>query len=379
MVRAMIWNYFNPVKIHVGRGCRHDFIMKMKGLKLLLITTQRGYHQFINDKFLKNIINNNKVTFLCSIKENPNIEDLNDNIEKLGRAKFQAIIAFGGGSVIDASKVIRLGLVNNGDYNVEEIIEQSALHTKALQVPLYVLPTTSGTGSEVTPFATVWDIKNKKKLSVCSNYTFPTEAYIDSELTDNLPNHISISTGLDSINQAAESIWNKNANPLTLDYATRSLKLSLHILKRRNINSFTKYDRDCLSEASLLAGLAISHTRTALCHSISYPLTAHFNVPHGLACAFTMPAVCSLNLSVDDGRFAQLTKNLFNSSDAKLFLQSLEEINDNLSVVKLVKSKIKSLDDLYRLKFEMTTSDRASNNLANEFSIENILYNSWNY
>ena len=96
-------------------------------------------------------------------------------------------------------------------------------------------------------------------------------------------------------------------------------------------------ERDQMAEASLLAGLAISHTRTALCHSISYPLTAHFGIPHGLACAFTMPAVCKLNLTADDGRFTSLAQALTGKSEPQALYDIFVELNEKLAVAQQVK------------------------------------------
>lgn len=136
-----------------------------------------------------------------------------------------------------------------------------------------------------------------------------------------------------------------------------------------------------MSEASLLAGLAISHTRTALCHSISYPITAHFGVPHGLACAFTMSAVLRHNLYAEDGRFAITTKllDLLSNSRPVPLLDQCITLMARLEVPSRVKRKIPSLPALKALATEMRTSVRASNNLfgATIEDLNRILAESW--
>lgn len=378
MQKISQWQFYNPVKIFAGRGSRTQLVQQLNNKALLIVTTVRGKEQFTSDKTLQNVIKNNRIMWLDSVKENPELTDLESNINQLQSIDVDAIVAFGGGSAMDAAKAIRMGLAFKDKYTLSELLVNSALCKNAEQVPLYVLSTTAGTGSEVTPFATVWNHEAKKKLSLSCDKVFPTVAITDSELTDTVPLNITISTGLDAINQAAESIWNKNANSITLTIATRSLKLSLAALPILAEGKGGRAERDQMSEASLLAGLAISHTRTALCHSISYPLTAHFGVPHGLACAFTMPEVCKLNLSADDGRFTSLAHELTGKQDLKDLYEVFINLNTRLNVAKKVQAYIPKLDALIALKSEMYNPSRAANNLVTleESDLVNILKNS---
>ena len=133
--------------------------------------------------------------------------------------------------------------------------------------------------------------------------------------------------------------------------------------------------RDKMSKCSLLAGLCISQTRTALCHSISNPITLHFGVPHGLACAFSMPDVLKLNLTDDDGRLQNLQKFLgFSDIHAEF-----KKLNKLLQVNERIKKYVPNLKNLLKLSKEMYTSERANNNLVevNIGTIERILKTSW--
>lgn len=375
----MRWDFHNPVKIFLGRGCRQRILGQLQNKVVLVVTTKRGRQQLNQDKWLGELSKNDRNIWVDTVQENPDIMDLQQKIDLYKHEAIDAILAFGGGSAMDAAKALRLGVAWKGKRCLAELLHQPELHAEVSQAPLYALPTTAGTGSEVTPFATVWNHDNKQKLSLASDLVFPTAAYIDSELTDTVPVSVTLSTGLDAINQAAESVWNKNANPITLACATRALKLALPALPLLIEGKGSEQERDALAEASLLAGLAISHTRTALCHSISYPLTAHFNVPHGLACAFTMPTVCALNIAADDGRFKQLALELFGESDAQLFGSQLTQLNQRLKVNEAVKGFIPDLDSLLALQAEMFTPERAGNSFAglNEQSLPKILRNAW--
>lgn len=374
------WEFYNPVKIFAGRGSRSKLPTMFKQNKLLIVTTLRGRLQFTSDPLLFELSKDNEITWIDSIKENPGLSDLQIEIDHLQNTSFDAIIAFGGGSSIDAAKTIRVGLADNcACVTLAELIEKPKLYELAQLLPLYALPTTAGTGSEVTPFATVWHHELRKKLSLAGSQIFPTVAIVDAKLIDEMPISITISTGMDTINQAAESIWNRNANSITIAYASRSLQLSLKALPILAAGKGGKIEREQMAEASLLAGIAISHTRTALCHSISYPLTAHFGVPHGLACAFTMPAVCKSNLSADDGRFKALAELLTGIPESQGLYNIFEDLNEKLNIREIVKNYIPCLEDLFMLKNEMYDPSRAVNNLV-KFDVDElckILNESW--
>lgn len=373
------WTFYNPVVLHVGRGCRKKVMALAQEASVLIVTTARGRKQAEADEVLGQFLMVcASVHWIDSVTENPDLHYLQEQIDSLRQRKFSLVIGFGGGSAIDAAKALSIGLSSKlTSFKLAELIKQPSLHETMMPLPLYILPTTAGTGSEVTPFATVWDHQNKKKLSLAGQSVFPRAAFVDADLMDGLPLEITLSTGLDAINQAAESTWNKNANPLTLAYAYRALVLGFHALPKLAAGVGGAEEREQMAEASLFAGLAISHTRTALCHSISYPLTAHFGVPHGLACAFTMPAVLRHNLQAEDGRFAELSLRLVGSQDLDKLVACFDDLYDLLQVRRRVKTFIPSLESLLTLRNEMITPGRAGNNLYEPVDIGNILRFSW--
>lgn len=374
------WGVYNPVNINVGRGCRHKLIDELEDQVLLIVTTRRGRQQFCEDEVLGELVSRNQIIWVDTVTENPGLTYLQAEIKRLkDDESYDVAIAFGGGSSMDAAKAINTALAKELlGVSLEELLSNSSLHANAKSKPLYTIPTTSGTGSEVTPFATVWNHEVKKKLSLVGYSVWPHAAFVDSELTDTVPLAVTVSTGLDAINQAAESIWNKNANSITIGYATRALKLGFSALPKLASGQGGKFERDQMAEASLLAGLAISHTRTALCHSISYPLTAHFGIPHGLACAYTMPQVLKLNLRADDGRFSELAYNLTGKADKSILLKLFDELNLKLRVKQSVNEKIPSFEDLNALKSGMITPGRSENNLTDAYNLDEILRLSWN-
>jgi phosphonate metabolism-associated iron-containing alcohol dehydrogenase len=375
-------DFYNPVKIYFGRGERAKVLNFIHKKKCLIVCTKKGKSRFINDNILAAIENFENITWFDKVQENPDISELESQVKFFYNDSFDCLIAFGGGSAIDTAKVFALILGGRlKKSSINELLQDKELYNHIKPIPLYVIPTTSGTGSEVTPFATVWDYKNNKKLSFYGNSIFPYIALVDPDLTENLPIPIMISTGLDAINQAAESVWNINATQSTIEIAAKSLRLGLGSLSILVQKPHLRKERDEMAESSLLAGLAISHTKSSICHSISYPLTSHYHVPHGLACGFTMLAVSRIAIKNDDGRFKRLAeKVLGKKSNPDDLIAYLTKFFSDININSYVKPLIGSYANLVGLKKEMLTADR-SNNFITKIDldgIEKILEESWN-
>lgn len=210
------------------------------------------------------------------------------------------LLAIGGGTTLDLAKVARFRFAH---------LETAPSFWRANKLPptyqrhtLWCAPTTSGTGSEVTPGATLWDLETTPPLkrSWSMPQGFADRAIIDPALTLTCPEHVTRDTGLDTLAHALESIWNKKANDLTRPLGIQSARIVLNSLpvllhKLQDLDA-----RSDLSKASLLAGLAMSQTQTALAHALSYDLTLHEKLPHGHACAVWLPMVMSLAEQASD-------------------------------------------------------------------------------
>ena len=155
--------------------------------------------------------------------------------------------------------------------------------------PIYAFPTTSGTSSELTHWATIWDNDAFIKHSLSSEILYPKEAFYDPRLTLSLSRETTIHTALDALSHSFESIWNNNANPISTHHALRSIEIILRDLPALAENLQSLELRTSIMQASMCAGLAFSNTQTALAHALSYPLTMRFGTAHGLACSFSLP------------------------------------------------------------------------------------------
>ena len=378
------WKNFEPVNIYFGRDCRGLLGKEVFKKKVLIVCSPRGRKKVESDTLLYSIISNAKeIIWMDDVESNPDLDKLQVWINDLSLSKIDCIIGFGGGSAIDSAKAFSLAL--------SPLIPKSSLQDLILNssdiniksgIPLYAVPTTSGSGSEVTSYSTIWDYSERRKLSLTTPAIYPYASYIDPSLTDSLPYDFTLNTGLDAINQAAESIWNKNMTPISEIYAQKALQIGVDTLPSLLKALDNKLLRDKMSEASLFAGMAISCTRTSLCHSISYPITAHLGVPHGLACAFTMSAVLRHNLVADDGRFKRLAKILVHNckGNSEELINFFEEFCSTLDISGRVRNIVKSLDSLFKLENEMLQKGRADNSLvdAKNYQVKEILKNSWN-
>lgn len=225
------------------------------------------------------------------VKPNPDLDDLDFNCADLRSQGAELIITVGGGSSIDTGKALAFALSSKLDRPLHAVLREKREAEWQLALPIIAIPTTAGTGSEVTPFATVWDFANQRKYSLENERIFPWKALLVPELTVTQPWMVTLSAGLDTISHAIESLWNKNRNAVTVALAIQAIDLSLDTLLKLRDDPENILLRARIQEASLLAGLAIGQTHTALAHAISYYFTLSQGIPHGIAASLTLPAI----------------------------------------------------------------------------------------
>ena len=313
------WTHYNPVKITAGLGS----ISKLPDLlptqgNILLITTPGATRRGLSAK-VSNLLGADRIHIHDQVTPNPELDALDKWTSEYSSAGFAAIIALGGGSVLDAAKVLGVTLPSGVNSPLEQLFRQKKDITWSSRIPVTAIPTTSGTGAEVTPFATVWDGLNKKKHSLSGDNVYPAHALLDPELTLTLPRHETLYTGLDAISHALESLWNKNRTPVSEGFALHALTLANQALPIILKQPDDLESRASMQQASLLAGLAISQTKTAIAHAISYPLTIHYNIPHGLACSFALTGLIDLYFPILDN--SQEKQVLLDISDILNYLQ----------------------------------------------------------
>ncbi len=286
----------NPVNLKFGSGIREKILEGCIDKKTLIFCSSTALRRLYKDPYLKNLFDYEGTFFEHDFNSNPSLEEIERISEKYRKSSFDLIIGLGGGSAMDVAKIGSASIsAIQENITISELLEDSNLFSHFSCIDSIQVPTTAGTGSEVTPFATIWDYKNNEKKSLGSDSMFAKQAFVDPDLLKGMPKELALFTGLDAMNQAFESIWNLNANEETRRFSIKSALLCLENLPLIDNMSSNIEVREKMSEASLFAGYAISQTRTSICHSISYPLTLKYGMPHGLACAFSMLEVYKYN------------------------------------------------------------------------------------
>ena len=240
-----------------------------------------------------------KLIWIKEVSPNPTQKDLIKSLQKIGGNNVDLIIAFGGGSGMDLAKGISAfhDIRKNASYTINEITDsiKSKKYIHNEYTDIIAVPSTAGTGAEVTQWATIWDENGPAKFSVDQPGLKPKIALIVPDLTLSLPIKMTLSTGLDAMCQAIESYWSKHTTPIVQEIAYRAIELVMQNLRKAVENPDNINIRENLCKASVLGGLAFSQTRTTACHSISYPLTSLHNIPHGLAASITLDPVGKIN------------------------------------------------------------------------------------
>jgi alcohol dehydrogenase len=289
-------NYFNPVKLVFGSLVRKQIIEECVGKSILIICSSTAYNRYDKDPELSALFSLANVIFEHGFESNPSLTDIIAISSKYMDSSLDLIVGLGGGSAMDVAKIASVSIpaIKEG-ININNLLKDSTLFSRFKEIDCIQVPTTAGTGSEVTPFATVWDYESQQKKSLSHPMMYAKKAFIDPDFLSQVPLEVAISTGLDALNQAFESIWNVNANEFTRPLSRQAAVFAMQSLPVINKVSSDPELRANLALASLFAGLAISQTRTSICHSISYPLTLRYGIEHGMACSFSILEVFKYN------------------------------------------------------------------------------------
>jgi len=327
-------HYEMPTEVIFGRGVLNEvanLLLVRKSQKIVLVFGDHFKNSYFFNRLSSSLNKLKKETVIYPEKIiKSDIKTVNNLTEFCRHKNFDIILAIGGGTIIDTAKCAAALSQNEG--LVEDYIIKKTKVLKNKSLNLIVLPTTAGTGSEVTPWATVWDTKQKKKYSLTSPFMFPKLAVIDPQLTDSLPPTITAETGFDALAQAIESYWSVKHNPISDEFALKAIKLAMETLEEV-VNHPDKNLRDKMAKASMLTGLAFSNTQTTICHSVSYPMTAHFNIAHGQAVAVTLPSFIEYNLPVMEKKRRKTILRVLKSNSEKEAAKKVTSLIKNIGLM----------------------------------------------
>ncbi|MEI6075741.1 MAG: iron-containing alcohol dehydrogenase [Verrucomicrobiota bacterium] len=297
-----------PATLVFGNGCAPqcaDFLAQNGVRRVLLVSSTPVLPRL--DEVRQALKKCGLAVVLASPVDREPTEELFERILLMAQGeKIDSVLGIGGGSAIDVAKLV--AALAQGRQPVREVFGINLLAGR--QLPLVCLPTTAGTGAEVSPNAILLDETDESKKGVISPHLVPDAAFLDPLLTLSVPPAVTAATGLDALTHCIEAYANKYAHPLVDTYALRGVELIAANLARAVREGSDTEARAALALGSLYGGLCLGPVNTAAVHALAYPLGGRFRIPHGVANALLLPHVLRFNFPAAPERYAEISAAL---------------------------------------------------------------------
>ncbi len=312
-------------RIVMGAGSINTLDQEIKnlgGTKPMLITDPGLVATGIIDRIEK-LLTKGGFAFIRfdKVEADPRFEIVNEVVDLIRANNIDCILGIGGGSSLDIAKVASVMVTNPG--KVEEYFGIDLVKKPGLKTIL--VPTTAGTGSEVTPIVILSDNHEKLKKGVVSSHLLPDCALLDPELTVGLPPAVTAATGMDALIHAMEAYTSINANSTTDMLAVRAMELIFGNIRTAYANGNDIEARNKMLEGSMLAGMAFANAGVTAVHAFAYPIGAEFHIPHGIANTIMLTPVMEFNLIGNLDKFAHIAR-IFGEGDAGMSPRKLAEL-----------------------------------------------------
>jgi len=277
----------------------------------------------------------------------PTTAYFNDLLSQIRTISPDCIVGIGGGSVLDLAKLA--AALWNSAQTIEEIVGKNLL--KQRTAGLICVPTTSGTGSEVSPNAILLDESCSEKKSAISPYLIPDCCYIDPELTVNLPPKITAETAMDALSHCIEAYTNKFSHPIADIYALAGIRLIMKNLEAAYQDGSNLEARAALALGSMYGGYCLGPVNTAAVHALSYGLGGQYHIPHGLANAILLPKLMRFNLDAVPDKYLNIAQaaGINNAEDGIAEIETLARkcgIPQKLSEIGVEQTEVENLANL---------------------------------
>lgn len=354
-----MWKFYQPVDVIFGEG-------ELANIGKYMEERQFGRAFVVADAFLvksgavarMEACAHGRIAGVCSdVEPNPTLQNVAEAAKKASAAGADCLIAFGGGSAMDCAKAAAVVLADK--CRAEELL---AGHRIRHALPVIAVPTTAGTGSEVTAGAVLSDKEKGCKAAIFSPAIFPRLALVDPELTYTMPAKVTAATGLDVLAHAFDAMSSVKANEATDALALGAAKLAARCLKRAVEDGNDREARAGMAKASTIAGLAFSQTGTAGSHACSYILTSKYHVPHGEACAFTLDAWLRINAQAKPELNDYARELGFNGAEG--LADWINELKQGFGMRMVLREIGASWEDLEELAEATMASSNMVNNIA---------------
>lgn len=304
------FNFSVPQDITVGKGSLAklpEIAKKLGGSHAFIISGPHLAKMGLVEKaadYLKTV--DIKTDAFTEIEANPSVATVEKATEKFKESGADFIVAFGGGSPMDVAKAV--GVVAKYGGSITEY--EGAHKVPGPIIPLIAIPTTAGTGSEVTAFSVITDHSRDYKLTVFSYELLPAYAILDAELITTAPASVAAACGIDAFIHAEEAYISTAASPFSDAMAEKAMALIGKNIRRFVANRGDMEAAEAMMVGSLFAGIAFSFARLGNVHAMSHPVSAFFDVPHGVANAVLLPVVAEYNALADHGRYLTIYNDI---------------------------------------------------------------------
>lgn len=306
MVNRFILNevsYFGP-------GARKELpgVVERLGFKKALVVTDKGLMQFGVAKMVLDVLDEAGIAYdiFDDVKPNPTVTNVKSGIEACQKAEADFIVAIGGGSSMDTAKGIGI-VVNNPEFS-DIVSLEGVADTKKKSLPIIALPTTAGTAAETTINYVIIDESRQAKMVCVDPNDIPVCAIIDAELMYSLPKGLTAATGMDAMTHAIEGLITKAAWEMSDMFELKAIEMIHKYLPMAVNDPKNPEGRNGMAVAQYIAGMAFSNVGLGVDHGMAHPLSALFDVPHGVACAMLLPTVMRFNAPVSLAKYEQIAK-----------------------------------------------------------------------
>ena len=297
----------NTVSYH-GSGAIKEIvnIANAKGFKKIFVCSDPDLVKFGVTAKVTDLLEEAKLDYslYSEIKPNPTIKNVQDGVAAFKEAGADSIIAIGGGSSMDTAKAIGIIITNPEFADVRSL--EGVAPTKNHAVPTIAVPTTAGTAAEVTINYVITDVEKERKFVCVDEHDIPEVAIIDPDMMSSMPKGLTASTGMDALTHAIEGYTTKAAWEMTDMFHLEAIKLIAKNL-RSAVNNEPE-GRKGMALAQYIAGMGFSNVGLGIAHSIAHTLGAHYDTPHGVACAMMLPIVMEYNQECTGERYREIAR-----------------------------------------------------------------------
>ena len=343
---------------YFGRGTRSELAgeINKRGFKKILLVTDETLLKCGVTKKVSDVLDKVNIEYVVysDIKPNPTVKNVQDGVEKCKECGADAIVAVGGGSVIDTAKGVGIIMTNPDRADVVSLSGLS--NTKNKSLPIIVLPTTHGTAAEVTINYVITDEDREIKMVCVDPNDIPVLSIVDSELMETLPKSVAASTGMDALTHAIEGYITKAHNTMSDMFHMEAIKLIFEYLPAA-VNEKDEKAIEKMAMAQYIAGMGFSNVGLGIVHSMAHQLGAVYDTPHGLANTILLPTVMRFNGTVCADRFREIlfgigvldAKRLTDNEVVEVFVAKIEELSKAVGICETVKDTGCKEEDLEML------------------------------